>query len=329
MNNYGKLLLLFTTVALGTSFLLTTKNAWKIYYYLKRLHVYPHYDRNRIESIPKINLNYPQYSLCEKRFEISFNASGLLLTYQMGFAKALLELANKNKLRQQCYFSGVSGGAGTSAYLMASVFGIGDMDYWYGEHVRNICALGTRKILSHGSLYFWKLGEAYWKICTTAGLLPCVLNDNIQIFTSVLHKSGNIEMKVLNTFNNSASCGDAIGASAFIPLILNRACLMYCNNDLCIDGFVSYSYEKHITQFKKPNTKIINFILLGNESDDNNMQVIEIYDKKIKNTFLGKFIGLLSIVTHSKIELADKEYINGYQNGLKILPNILKKYDLL
>ena len=112
----------------------------KIFYYFLRHNTHLHFNRTVKEIVPVITIAEKKDMILAslsspKKYEIMFNISGFKLVHQMGFAKALLELSNHEKLIKTCKFSGISGGSATSAYLMASLYGIADMDYWYYEHV--------------------------------------------------------------------------------------------------------------------------------------------------------------------------------------------------
>eukprot|EP01083_Nonionella_stella_P093812 263031_1 len=70
----------------------------------------------------------------DRRHRILCGTSGNLLVYQQGVMKAIFEHYGVDKFRNMCTFEGLSGGAAASGYSLASVYGCGDLDFWYAHN---------------------------------------------------------------------------------------------------------------------------------------------------------------------------------------------------
>jgi len=92
-----------------------------------------------------------------------------MLVYQMGIAASLLDMGESAMgVLRACRITGVSAGAATAGYMFASLRGIGTMDYWYYNHVRQVShPVRPFRELSH---LIWMLSMSYHDICTSHGL---------------------------------------------------------------------------------------------------------------------------------------------------------------
>ena len=206
-----------------------------------RFHKYKHKSRTTIDSYPIIDKLLP-IDTTHKKYRLHFTGTGLLLPYQLGFIKRFLENHDSENIRKYCHISGVSGGAASAGFMYATIYGVGNIEYWYKYNVRQISEILENQSVPILSLHnlsdlIWDLSYDTYRICNYAGFTSEYWNNAYSIYITNNHKQ---ERAIIN---NSTSFADAMTSSSFIPLLFSGHLYSYCNNNYTIDGgFYSVAY---------------------------------------------------------------------------------------
>ena len=84
---------------------------------------YLNIDIHKDDVFPEIKV-VPEVSKNKKKYEIFFSGSGLMFIYQMGVQQAMLEDLDNEYMKNNCYISGVSGGAVSSFGLFLGLYNL-------------------------------------------------------------------------------------------------------------------------------------------------------------------------------------------------------------
>ena len=155
--------------------------------------------------------------LCDNPVELIWGASFALLIYQMGIAHAICTMNDHQTLLRKLRISGVSGGSATAGYMMATLHGIGDMKYWYSQHVRHIPEESAASYsVRNWATTIWNLGYEYYRICHILGMKE---GDWTRRYRVIATHVADFTVKVLNVFPNAQSFADGIASSSFFTRI--------------------------------------------------------------------------------------------------------------
>ena len=171
------------------------------------------------------------------------------------------------------------------------------------------------------------MGFDYWRVCAISGLDSNIISNNYRTFITGVSKDGDFFLKSVNNFDNASAFADAMCATSFIPLFLNNELTTHCDGERCLDGGVSFSHDLYSEKFQD-GAKLLDITFNStyeNDCIEKKIHTIPIVSKGTYFPLIGVFF---SLFTHANAETSDETYEQGYADGLKILPKILKQYDL-
>jgi hypothetical protein len=258
--------------------------------------------------------------LCDKPVELIWGASFALMIYQMGMAHAICMMNDHQTLLRKVRISGVSGGSATAGYMMATLHGVGDMEYWYSQHVRRVSEESAHSYsVRNWATTIWNLGYEYYRICHILGMKESDWARRYRVIAT--HVAG-FTIKVLSVFPNAQSFADGIASSSFLPGFISPYLCFKQYDTTCessnslIDGgfgfnFIKYNPDNHIVHFSLRHYKSVYRKYNG-------------YDRIHYSILDG--INLLNdnigIVTSP--EYADEMFARGYEYGVKNMDTITK-----
>lgn len=275
-------------------------------------------------TIPDVRPEYRSISipeLSEQPTELIWGASFALLVYQMGIAHAICNENDHQLLLRKLIISGVSGGSATAGYMIATLHGIGDMDYWYRHHVMHIVAQSsTTYSIRNWATTIWNGGYEYYRICHVLGMNEIDWKRRYRIIATHIR---DFTLRVLNTFPNAQSFADGIASSSFLPgIISSNICFQQCdtqNEDLSnslIDGgfgfnFTQYNPDNHIVHFSLRHSKHV-------------YRKSDIYERVHYSILEGIDLVNDNLGIISSCDYADAMFICGYNFGIRNMDTIRK-----
>ena len=299
---------------------------------------YEHLDRNTVDKIIHQNKNIKEKVIVQNpEVELIWGGSGIMLVYQMGLAHYINKhfgYYNNEESLNYYKFSGMSGGAATAGFMMASVYGIGDMAYWYNSHVRKLVIQSSSGFLNFFGKWtnlIWLLAYDAYRICQVCGLNNEVWNSRFRIFVTKIEKNS-IKTKRIKIFNNPQTFADAICSTTFIPFLFSEHMVYKSSDDdsNIIDGSAGFILNdlENITKNNLTNTIYFTFDHYSSDEIEiirDNMTVINICPEKCNPlTFIWRYQFL---PIHS-LNKSDDLFKMGYEWGEKnheILSKYLKK----
>lgn len=297
-----------------------------VYYSRKNIFSrFHHKERNYMKrTIADIRPDYRDITipnLCNDSVELIWGASFALLIYQMGIAHAICCMNDHKTLLRKLRISGVSGGSATAGYMIATLHGIGDMNYWYSQHVRRVSEeSSTSYSIRNWTTTIWNLGYEYYRICHIMGMNEY---DWKLRYSVIATHASNFTLQVLNTFPNAQSFADGIASSSFLPGIISQSvCFEQCDtrddeiSHSLIDGgfgfnFIQYNPTNHVVHFSLRHSK--NVYRKSNKYERIHYSILDGVD------LLSDNIGIL---TNPKF--ADAMFKRGYEFGVSNMESIKK-----
>ena len=278
-------------------------------------------------TIPDVRPSYKQIlipPLCDNPTELVWGASFALVIYQMGIAHAICRENDNQTLLKKLRISGISGGSATAGYMMSTLYGIGDMKYWYFHHVRSISLeSSTTWSMRNWATTIWNHGYEYYRICHILGMTEADWKCRYRIITA---NASGFALKILDTFPNAASFGDGIVSSSFIPFVISPY-LGFIQQDassgeknVLIDGGFGFDF----TTYDPPND-VVHFSLQHSQTVDRttskygrvHYSILDNIDTLRDNWGIFK-----------NPEYADQMFDKGYEFGIRNMDEIKKMLNL-
>lgn len=216
---------------------------------------------------------FSEFSMNTTPKELLFSGGAGALSYELGYAQALLEIVGRHKLKEYI-LGGVSSGAACAGFLYNSIYSENDLRFWFLESCRRIYESPNKKFfgLITTSDLIYDLSKQYYSSCKEKGVPD--FKGKFHCAVAVLENFA-IQKEIIDEFQDAEDFAGAIKASCFLPGLGGLKLYMKYRGKKVLDGgaacTIPYKYENSEKIFinilpnrwpfvreKPPNTTILN-----------------------------------------------------------------------